>query len=786
MGMLLTPDSIRARLKAYNIAHAALFDGSTGYLSYAPSITGNPRKWTTNFWVMRHGTGVDYYLNSNQYTGSSGIAALYHENDKVYQYFHSNTTFPYGYVAINKHIDMSSFYMITWVVDSNSNTSLTYIDGVLIDDSTITPASGFDFGINKAGALMTFGKAAWGTSAYGNYTIANLHHIDGQALVPTDFAELDLRTGNWKAKKYTGTYGTNGFYLDFSDAGALGTDVSGNGNNWIVNGTVTQVRSTPTNTYATWNPLVYNPSNTYSNGNLTVSEGTATTWRSTESTLLIPAKSNMLVYAECYSPTTSGTQQGLFGVNDHTHDHYIYGNWVGFWAYDVANGRMIEDGVDTTGYTSSYGAINYGMALDVANKKAWFRLNGGSWEGGGDPVAGTLPSVTWTHENDLTLCVQMYQSNWTLKANEADWTYTPPTGFKSLCTDYLPAVNDSIDHHFKTVLYVGTPTPQNVNTGLAQVDFAWIKARSGPGVDGVWYTGYPTIWDNCRPGAHLYTSDIYAEYESYAAQLSGADIQINTYGNTWINYDSDQYVAWCASLPKTKTSGWTGSPTIIPLKEIYNDSAMFKMSIVKYIGNGVAGATIPHSLGVKPGFVIVKGVSNAGDWLCYHSALGATQRIYLNRTYAVSTATTAWNDTEPTDTVISLGTSGDCNTSGYTYVAYIFAPCDGIKIGSYTGNGSTDGPFVNEGISPAWSMFKNVGGSSWVIWDDVRDTSNPITNRLFAEDSAAEVTTSIVENDYTANGVKVRHSNTSMNPSGGTIVYVMIGQPNGPTENTAR
>jgi hypothetical protein len=147
-----------------------------------------------------------------------------------------------------------------------------------------------------------------------------------------------------------------------------------------------------------------------------------------------------------------------------------------------------------------------------------------------------------------------------------------------------------------------------------------------------------------------------------------------------------------------------------------NASAGF--SIVTYTGNGTAGATIGHGLGVNPSFVIVKSRSGSGSsyyWTCYHGSLGATKALELNSTTAAFISPGAWNNTEPTSSVFSVASNAVNNGSGSTYVAYCFAPVAGYSsFGSYTGNGSADGPFVYTGFRPRWVMWKNASSAgSW-------------------------------------------------------------------------
>ena len=147
----------------------------------------------------------------------------------------------------------------------------------------------------------------------------------------------------------------------------------------------------------------------------------------------------------------------------------------------------------------------------------------------------------------------------------------------------------------------------------------------------------------------------------------------------------------------------------------------------------------------------------------------------LNTTNAVDTGgASVWNSTAPTFSVFSVGTSTWINPSGGDMIAYCFADVEGFsKAGSYTGNGSSDGPFVYTGFRPAWVMVKRaVGGTSnWDIMDAARSPYNIVDKRLYANLSNSEpAATDLV--DFTSNGFKVRNTATSQNTSGSTYIYL--------------
>jgi hypothetical protein len=206
-------------------------------------------------------------------------------------------------------------------------------------------------------------------------------------------------------------------------------------------------------------------------------------------------------------------------------------------------------------------------------------------------------------------------------------------------------------------------------------------------------------------------------------------------------------------------------------------------SVVTYTGTGSA-ATVGHGLGVAPSMIIVKNRNTASyGWFVWHTAFGAagnTDYINLNLTDAKGSggAVSMWNTTMPTSSVFSLGTYAGVNGNTNTYVAYLFAAVAGYSaFGSYTGNGSADGPFVYLGFRPRWVMFKKSSAAEdWVIFDTTRNASNLTNLQLYPNLSSAEATgvTGVV--DILSNGIKIRGTSDALNTSSGTYIYAAFAE----------
>jgi hypothetical protein len=243
---------------------------------------------------------------------------------------------------------------------------------------------------------------------------------------------------------------------------------------------------------------------------------------------------------------------------------------------------------------------------------------------------------------------------------------------------------------------------------------------------------------------------------------------LGTDGGGFVNFGTNTYVAWAWDANGTGVSNTAGSITSTVSA---NTSAGF--SVVTYTAPSSGAFTVGHGLGVAPAMIITKSRSNSGYvWGTYHQSLGNTKRIDLNSTAAAVTSTNgAWNNTSPTSTVFSVGL--DWAGSGITYVAYCFSEVAGYsKFGSYTGNGSADGPFVFTGFRPRYIMYKRTDSTgNWIVLDSARDTINANDVYLYPNDSASEASGAF-DTDFLSNGFKLRNTNTSYNTSGGAYIFM--------------
>ena len=312
-------------------------------------------------------------------------------------------------------------------------------------------------------------------------------------------------------------------------------------------------------------------------------------------------------------------------------------------------------------------------------------------------------------------------------------------------------------------LYTGTgatlAVSNAVNTVSFQPDFVWMKGRSGATDHALYDSVRGTTFDLVSNSTAAETTQTTGLTTFGAAGFTvGALAKVNTSAAT--------YVGWNWKAGGTAVSNTAGT---ITSSVSANTDAGF--SVVTYTGNGV-NSTMGHGLGVAPAMIFYKSRSNAEGWPVYHSALAVANNLALSNTNAQQpNGNIYWNSTAPTATLIRAGTDTGNNGSGYTYVAYCWAPVAGYSaFGSYTGNGSADGPFVYTGFRPRFVMIKRTDGiGNWWMFDTSRSTYNVAVQYLIADTSAVEGSDNAI--DVLSNGFKLRLATYQPNTSGATFIY---------------
>ena len=497
-------------------------------------------------------------------------------------------------------------------------------------------------------------------------------------------------------------------------------------------------------------------SGTFSNGNLTfASSGNPSHGFGT---MAVPSTSSMGFYWETVCTSLDSVRTYIGIVDPHAAISVQADGSSYAWPYKALlssnAGGYFNFASGTSGGTSgTFGAyaVNDTIMVAYKNGSIWFGKNG-TWLNSGNPAAGTGAVDTGIDTTKTWLPYVGYSSNFNVNFGQRPFSYTPPAGFVTLNTTNLQALGT-------TAVYTGSGVFKNItNTAGFQPDFVWIKSRSGAynhwqfdSVRGaqIGLSSSTVITDNTNP-------DILTAFNTNGFTL-GTSAAGNNAGSS--------YVAW----------QWKQSPTS-------------GFNVVGYTGTGVA-RSITHNLGVAPSFMIVKTRTQASvDWATYHVSSGNTGGNTLNETAAKVTASGWWNNTSPTSSNFTVGTGAQTNGSGQSMIAYLWAEVPGFsKFGSYTGNGSTDGPFVYLGFKPRWVLFKRTDSAeNWAIYDSSRNTSNVVGEYLLPNSSSAGATIIVV--DFLSNGFKIRidGTNPGANTSGGTYIYAAFAESPFALNNRAR
>lgn len=637
-----------------------------------------------------------------------------------------------------------------------------YVNGVSVG-TTATVSSVFNTAVaHQIGALNS-------ATFFDGY-IAAINFIDGQALTPASFGQIDPATGTWIANAYTGTYGVNGFYLDFNDNTALttasnvglGKDVSGNSNYWVTNNisvtagaTYDSMTDVPLGgggstgnglgNYATLAPTDMTTSTSATQGNLVLVAGATGIFCRTRGTVAVAS-------GKWYYETglTAGIASGeiLAGFGDTgapintttTTDNCIKSSAIS------GTSVLINNVAQYTGAVLSATDV-CGIAIDLDARLFQVFKNGSALIA---PTTCTTLAVM-----SPKMYIVLNGGVWSLWFNfgQRPFAYTPPSGFKALHTGNLPApAITKPNAYFDATLYTGNGAARSItNSNAMQPDLVWIKSRSAA-------------------TDHKLTDSVRGIRKALSSNLTAAEVSDSNGVNA---FNSNGFFVWPDANYNTNLATYVAWQ--------WKKGATPGFDIVTYTGTG-GNRTVAHALGIAPKVVLVKSLGAATDWQMYHASLANTQKMVLNTTAAAVTDATAWDSTSPTSSVFSLGTQAAVNTNLSTYVAYCFSEIDGFsKFGSYTGNGSTDGLFVYCGFRPKFVMIKESSGtsaatSSWVMHDTSRASVNQDITAMSAQSTSVEVSNALYGLDVLASGFKLRSLNQNWNESAGTYIFMAFAE----------
>ena len=760
MGVLGHLPGVGGNFYPHKISQSCRFNiDDDALMSLAMGAVTNRKLYTFSTWFKLTATpvGVNRYI--------MGVAVFSTDRDGIY--INNNGWIEWfeflsgAYVmqkrSANLFRDQSSWYHLVCSYDCTladaASRARMYINGVEVVYSVNSPptqnrvATYMNGGI---GVTQTIGSNGFNLNeTFGGY-MAETQMIDGQQLTPNSFGKF--KNGVWISKRYKGTYGNMGFYHNYSNSSNFGEDAGPNSRDFTDSGLATndQVLDSPTNNYCTLNPLDNFSGPTMQEGNLEITSTQATVWLSAVGTFgvssgkwywegIFESGANVFIAGIVEDSGRAAVAQYFAGGTAESHGYYVDGSYYNGGTYDA--------------YGAGYSAGDIcSVALDMdAGTMTCYKNNSSQ----GVMVTG----LSGLYFPVISVYSNVIPDSCSINGGQLGFTYTPPTGFKALCSANLPEpeiLEGNKGFDVRTYVANGTDPRAVIDDLEFSPDLVWIKDRDTVThhglVDSVRGAGAATVLHPNSADVEGGEGGTVDSFDSNGITVGDGSVDFS-----WFNYavGTDDYVAW----------NWKKDPR-------------FGFDIVGYTGTGVA-KTEAHSLGVVPEMIIVKN-RDAGDdtdkWFVYHkdnTAAPETDYLVLNANDATADDDTIWNDTAPTSSVFSVGT-GHSNVDTEDYIAYLWASVEGFsKVFSYTGNGNADGPFIYCGFRPRFVIIKkSSGANNWMMQDTERETYNVDDSVLYANLTDTDSAHVEYHIDVLSNGFKLRTTGASHN--GSASVYIGI------------
>ena len=790
-------------------------EDDNAYFSRTSTVAGDRRTFTLSGWFKFYqGEGNQDFIFMCGDSPDNQLQLSREGNEKINFEPKTGGSTDARFYTKNLFRDDDAWYHLVLKIDTTQSTAsdrmALYINGTQAEYdtdivATTYPSQNLEFKWGQNGISYTIVRRTHsGYETNGDMQVADIHYVSGYAYDATAFGFFDSQTGIWKPKKYTGSYGSAGWHLEFKDnsnntATTLGYDSSGNGNHFTPNNiSVTgttgndSLEDSPTNKFPTFCPLYSQLQTggtaTYSYGNLKLNtvgqlgvSGQLYPFGFSSPEFAVTSGKWYMEFTNESDVTGSQTAIGIanVGLIDYESTSNPYGAHAPTSFIYTSSGEIRTNNGNLTNQTSHTSGNILGVALDLDNMKLYFHKNG-TYINSGNPstgangyTVGTLPTgrtggYIFSAGSNGVASIGIY-----CNFGQRAFSHSIPTGFKKLNTLNLPPNDDIIlrpQRHFDTVLYTGNGSTQSVSGLEFKPDFVWIKERSS--------TSESKMFDVVRGVQKALSSSSSGAEENQSNYLTSFHDHGFVVGNDGaVNENSQTYVAWCWKAGGAAVTNNDGS---ITSSVSANTDAGF--SIGTFTGTGSNGS-IGHGLGKVPAMIIAKSRTHTDNWFIYHKFLGANAYIMLNNTNAADTNnSTVWQNVAPTSSVFYSSTGG-YNDSGESIVFYCWAEIPGYsKFGTYKADGRTDGPYIHTGFRPAFIWLLKTSGENGVIFDVKRDPLNylGLNGRLYASVSNAQGSGGTVDGDIHAHGFKLR--NTTGEISTGSEQYIFMAfadQPSG-------
>ena len=745
--------------KAYEVERSLRFDGdhSLAYLEETAGTPTNNKIWTYSVWIKRTKYTSDQAILVGFSNGGSFDQILFSasggRDQNLFMQFNNSGT--YGQFTSNQYFkDSNAWGHLVIKADTTAGTNgvtVYWNNQVVAGTWNVTLAQDATFhSLNQSGDKFRIGHLDSGVAGhYLNAYVAEANFIDGSALLPSSFGETNVLTGQWNPKKYTGSYGANGFYLNFS-TNTLGTDRSGNGNNFtpnnfsVVAGVGNDALSdSPTNNFCVLNPiaLIATGANIRNGGLDYISDSNYSIAIGNFS-----LKTGTWYWEVTITASLSGSNGQINGIVRGTHPNsnaYVSydtnGNVFGIgYTY---NGSIVGSSPDgsTNGASSASGLATYtqndvlGFASDIANGTLAIYKNG------------TLQTtITGLNSHDWFPAVSGYGTSSTCSLNfgQREFAHTPPTGFEKLNSANLPDPTIAFPNkHFDILTWTGTAASHTL-TGLNfQPDWFWAKSRSQAyhhtlidsvrGVD-------RQVWSN-RTNIEQTNASFLTSFNSNGLTLgdnSSGTGATNTNGHTYVGWnwnagdtDGKTYTVTVVSDSgnKYRFDGFGTSAVTLDLAEggtyIFNypSAHPFRFSTTSDGTHGggteyTTGVTVLSSTSVQ--IVVAASAPQLYYFCTIHSGMGG----------AINTNST-------------LGSS---NFDGSIQTRVKVNLTAGFSIISHTGTGAVGTIGHGLGVKPDAIFFKNrTQAHGWLVYH----SSNGATKNLSLSNNAAMLTANNKFND---------------------------------------